>query len=191
MKINIIYPQIEKKKIHKNKFIKAIGMFFILASLICILINFLVKGKPWSLIVCLGLIMLWIFVFSRTLIEYNRTDQFIKLLSMTCLLLHFIDIFFSRGFGIFVIPIVLFSGILFSSILLFTDLESQKKNIFPVYILLIFSLTISILALSVPSVKTKWVYIVLLSVSVFYIFITSFVIKYNIFTDIKKRFSIK
>jgi len=191
MKIDLIYPKLTKRKRNTYSFVRFIGVLFIIGAFTCLLVNLITKGKPWSLIVLVGLFIAWKFLFSPSLIDYNPISQFLNLLSTVCLLLHFIDLFFSPGWGITVIPIVLFSGLIFVSLLLFTNYETQKHNVFPIYIYLVFTIVLSIFGLSLEYFKTKWVFIVLLSVSFFYVILCSFIVKNNIFKEFRKRFSIK
>lgn len=54
MKINITYPYIKKQK--KSNYLKVLNLFqiiFVLIAITCPIINIIIGGKPWSIIILL------------------------------------------------------------------------------------------------------------------------------------------
>ena len=123
MKVDITYPALGKRKQVKRKLIKAAGLVLLSAAVICPIVNIAVGGKAWSLIVLLGLYMVWTLVLSPDLVEYNRISQFIKLLLCSCLILILIELFLAPGWAGVVVPIVGFGGLIVCAALFFSDME--------------------------------------------------------------------
>ena len=139
MKVDITYPALGKRKQVKRKLIKAAGLVLLSAAVICPIVNIAVGGKAWSLIVLLGLYMVWTLVLSPDLVEYNRISQFIKLLLCSCLMLILIELFLAPGWAEFVVPIVGFGGLIVCAALFFSDMERQRQNMLPMLTLIFLS----------------------------------------------------
>ena len=147
MKINIIYPPVEKRRLQYKKILNIVRWPVIFAAYICPIINILTGGKAWSIIVLMSLYMAWTLVISPDLVEYNRISQTIKLIVCSCILLTLIDVFIKPGWAIEVVPIVCFCGLVVSGILFFTDIERQKQNMLPMLLLIFFSIAGSVIGL--------------------------------------------
>lgn len=139
MKVEITYPPVEKRKQRKKKLIKAAGWVMVLAALVCPVVNMAVGGKAWSLIVLMGLYMLWTLVLSPDLVEYNRISQFIKFLLSSCIMLIIIELVIVPGWALFVVPIVGFCGLIVCAALFFSDMVKQKQNMLPMLNLIFFA----------------------------------------------------
>lgn len=139
MKLEITYPPVEKRRQRKKKLIKAAGWLMVLAALVCPVVNLAVGGKAWSLIVLMGLYMLWSLVLSPDLVEYNRISQFIKLLLSSCVMLVLIELAIVPGWALFVVPIVGFCGLIVCAALFFSDMVKQKQNMLPMLNLIFFA----------------------------------------------------
>ena len=64
-------------------------------------------------------------------------SQFIKFVGCLCVLLTLIDSLLSPGWSIITVSVILCCGLSISGILLFTDLEKQKHNMFPMLLLIV------------------------------------------------------
>ena len=71
MKLEITYPAVPVKKLRRNRVIRIARWPFLLAAVICPVINLMTGGSPWSLIVLVGIYMVWTFLISPDLVEYN------------------------------------------------------------------------------------------------------------------------
>ena len=139
MKIKITYPKVSPKIIKHQRLINFMKWPLLIAVVICPIINLITGGKAWSLVVLMSIYMAWDLVISRDLVEYNRISQFVKLITLTSLLLITIDVFLTPGWALEAVPILIFSGLIVTSVLFFTDIERQKQNIFPFLFLILLS----------------------------------------------------
>ena len=191
MKIKITYPKVSPKIIKHQRLINFMKWPLLIAVVICPIINLITGGKAWSLVVLMSIYMVWDLVISRDLVEYNRISQFVKLITLTSLLLITIDVFLAPGWALDAVPILIFSGLIVTSVLFFTDIERQKQNIFPFLFLILLSIFSSIIGLSFYHEKDSWPLIVMGAVALFLLITLSITLKENIINELKKGFSVK
>lgn len=191
MKIKITYPKVSPKIIKHQRLINFMKWPLLIAVVICPIINLITGGKAWSLVVLMSIYMAWDLVISRDLVEYNRISQFVKLITLTSLLLITIDVFLAPGWALEAVPILIFSGLIVTSVLFFTDIEKQKQNIFPFLFLILLSIFSSIIGLSFYHEKDSWPLTVMGVVALFLLITLSITLKENIINELKKGFSVK
>lgn len=191
MKIKITYPKVSLKIIKHQKLINVMKWPLLIAVVICPIINLITGGKAWSLVVLMSIYMLWDLVISRDLVEYNRISQFVKFITLTSLLLITIDIFLTPGWALEAVSILIFSGLIVTSVLFFTDIERQKQNIFPFLFLILLSIFSSIIGLSFYHEKDSWSLAVMGVVALFLLITLTITLKENIINELKKGFSVK
>lgn len=191
MKIKITYPKVSPKIIKHQRLINFMKWPLLIAVVICPIINLITGGKAWSLVVLMSIYMTWDLVISRDLVEYNRISQFVKLITLTSLLLITIDVFLAPGWALEAVPILIFSGLIVTSVLFFTDIERQKQNIFPFLFLILLSIFSSIIGLSFYHEKDSWPLTVMGVVALFLLITLSITLKENIINELKKGFSVK
>lgn len=191
MKIKITYPKVSPKIIKHQKLINVMKWPLLIAVVICPIINLITGGKAWSLVVLMSIYMAWDLVISRDLVEYNRISQFVKLITLTSLLLITIDVFLAPGWALEAVPILIFSGLIVTSVLFFTDIERQKQNIFPFLFLILLSIFSSIIGLSFYHEKDSWSLAVMGVVALFLLITLTITLKENIINELKKGFSVK
>ena len=191
MKIKITYPKVSPKIIKHQRLINFMKWPLLIAVVICPIINLITGGKAWSLVVLMSIYMAWNLVISRDLVEYNRISQFVKLITLTSLLLITIDVFLAPGLALDAVPILIFSGLIVTSVLFFTDIEKQKQNIFPFLFLILLSIFSSIIGLSFYHEKDSWPLTVMGVVALFLLITLSITLKENIINELKKGFSVK
>ena len=191
MKIKITYPKVSPKIIKHQRLINFMKWPLLIAVVICPIINLITGGKAWSLVVLMSIYMVWDLVISRDLVEYNRISQFVKLITLTSLLLITIDIFLAPGWALEAVPILIFSGLIVTSVLFFTDIERQKQNIFPFLFLILLSIFSSVIGLSFYHEKDSWPLTVMGIVALFLLITLSITLKENIINELKKGFSVK
>lgn len=191
MKIKITYPKVSPKIIKHQRLINFMKWPLLIAVVICPIINLINGGKAWSLVVLMSIYMAWDLVISRDLVEYNRISQFVKLITLTSLLLITIDVFLAPGWVLEAVPILIFSGLIVTSVLFFTDIERQKQNIFPFLFLILLSIFSSIVGLSFYHEKDSWPLTVMGAVALFLLITLSITLKENIINELKKGFSVK
>ena len=191
MKIKITYPKVSPKIIKHQRLINFMKWPLLIAVVICPIINLITGDKAWSLVVLMSIYMAWDLVISRDLVEYNRISQFVKLITLTSLLLITIDVFLAPGWALEAVPILIFSGLIVTSVLFFTDIERQKQNIFPFLFLILLSIFSSIIGLSFYHEKDSWPLTVMGVVALFLLITLSITLKENIINELKKGFSVK
>lgn len=191
MKIKITYPKVSPKIIKHQRLINFMKWPLLITVVICPIINLITGGKAWSLVVLMSIYMAWNLVISRDLVEYNRISQFVKLITLTSLLLITIDVFLAPGWALEAVPILIFSGLIVTSVLFFTDIEKQKQNIFPFLFLILLSIFSSIIGLSFYHEKDSWPLTVMGIVALFLLVTLSITLKENIINELKKGFSVK
>lgn len=191
MKIKITYPKVSPKIIKHQRLINFMKWPLLIAVIICPIINLIIGGKAWSLVVLMSIYMAWDLVISRDLVEYNRISQFVKLITLTSLLLITIDVFLAPGWALEAVPILIFSGLIVTSVLFLTDIERQKQNIFPFLFLILLSIFSSIVGLSFYHEKDSWPLTVMGIVALFLLITLSITLKENIINELKKGFSVK
>lgn len=191
MKIKITYPKVSPKIIKHQRLINFMKWPLLIAVVICPIINLITGGKAWSLVVLMSIYMAWDLVISRDLVEYNRISQFVKLITLTSLLLITIDVFLAPGWALEAVPILIFSGLIVTSVLFFTDIERQKQNIFPFLFLILLSIFSSIIGLSFYHEKDSWPLAVMGVVALFLLITLTITLKENIINELKKGFSVK
>ena len=191
MKIKITYPKVSPKIIKHQRLINFMKWPLLIAVVICPIINLITGGKAWSLVVLMSIYMAWDLVISRDLVEYNRISQFVKLITLTSLLLITIDDFLTPGWALEAVPILIFSGLIVTSVLFFTDIERQKQNIFPFLFLILLSIFSSIVGLSFYHEKDSWPLTVMGVVALFLLITLTITLKENIINELKKGFSVK
>lgn len=191
MKIKITYPKVSPKIIKHQRLINFMKWPLLIAVVICPIINLITGGKAWSLVVLMSIYIAWDLVISRDLVEYNRISQFVKLITLTSLLLITIDVFLAPGWALEAVPILIFSGLIVTSVLFFTDIERQKQNIFPFLFLILLSIISSIVGLSFYHEKDSWPLTVMGAVALFLLITLSITLKENIINELKKGFSVK
>lgn len=191
MKIKITYPKVSPKIIKHQRLINFMKWPLLIAVVICPIINLITGGKAWSLVVLMSIYMAWDLVISRDLVEYNRISQFVKLITLTSLLLITIDVFLTPGWALEAVPILIFSGLIVTSVLFFTDIERQKQYIFPFLFLILLSIFSSIVGLSFYHEKDSWPLTVMGAVALFLLITLTITLKENIINELKKGFSVK
>ena len=193
MNINITYPELSKKKATRAKLIRILRLPFIISAIACPIVNVAVGGIAWSIIALFGLNIIWNMFVAIDLIEYNRTSQFIKLITYSIIMLILIDIFITPTvtWGSFVIPIVTFSGLVVAAILFFTDFERQRHNLMPLLVIDIICLVAAVIMVLVIKYQgldmVLWPYITMGGVSLAILVSLILSMKGGFFGELKRR----
>ncbi len=191
MKVKITYPAIAKQKLQRKKLLSILRWPFLCAALSSVAVNLAVGGKAWSVIVLMGLYMVWRLVFAVDLVEYNRISQFTKLVTSSCVMLALIDYFLSSGWAIEVVPIVCFGGLTVAGTLFFTDFQRQKQNVMPILWLIFLALVGSTLGLSLWHGRGRWAMIVMGGLAVGLLIACIATMGRDFLRELKRRFHTK
>ena len=193
MNINITYPELSKKKATRAKLIRILRLPFIISAIACPIVNVAVGGLTWSIIALFGLNIIWNMFVAIDLIEYNRTSQFIKLITYSIIMLILIDVFITPTvtWGSFVIPIVTFSGLVVAAILFFTDFERQRHNLMPLLVIDIICFVAAVIMVLVIKYQgldmVLWPYITMGGVSLAILVSLMLSMKGGFFGELKRR----
>lgn len=192
MKVNITYPPIPKKEFKRNNLLKIMRPPMLLSAIACPIVNICVGGKAWSVVVLLGLYMLWDLAISTDLVEYNRISQWCKFAVYSTIMLACIELFLAAGWALMVIPIVCFSSLVVSAVLFFTDIKRQKQNMMPIFLFTVGSIIGSaIMLIFWHSPIDNWPIIVWCAVSSGLLIAFLIVLKGDFIRELKRRFHVK
>ncbi len=190
MDFEIVYPHIKKHSIAMLYVRTVFGLLFLAAAAVCPVVNLILGGKAWSVIVLWSLYMVWTLVLKAPLVERNLISQGVKLLVMTVILLILIDRLIYPGWAAFVVPIVAYGALIVLAVLFFVNVSKQRHNVMPLIILTALAAAASAVALFVFS-ETRWPMIVLASTAAALLIATAFILKTRLLSELVKRFHIK
>ena len=191
MNIKNIYPLSNNKEFNKRKLLNILRWPFILSAILSVIVNVIVGGVWWSVIVVMGLYMVWHLAIQTDLVEYNRISQFIKATIYSCVLMLLIDTFLISGWALDVISIVSFASVFISGVLLFTDLNRQKQNMLPIFYLILIAVIWSIIGLSTALEINSWSLIVLACITIGFLLAIIVVLRGDFIREIRSRFHLK
>ncbi len=191
MKINITYPSKNINRIKREHILKIIRWPFLGIAYLSVIINLIIGGLCWSVLILLFLYMIWNLIFELDLIEYNRISQFTKISIYLCIMLFLIDIILIPGWMVEVLSIASFSLLVIVGVLFFSDIERQKQNMMPLFSLIILNVIGTILGLSFDKGSFYWTYIVMGFVSLAIIILCIIVLGREFILELIKRFHIR
>ena len=140
MNPKIVYPIPKRQSLFYKDLRNIARIVFIVASIVCLIVNTLIKGKPWSLIVLWSLFLLWRIVFSFKLVEFSFYSYFVRIIIHIVILLVLIDKCLSPGWASLVVPIVLFCCLLIMFIYFFVAYDRKQRHLMSVVFLGIISI---------------------------------------------------
>lgn len=191
MKIELTYPRPSRQKRFADGAARIMRWPLLFAAYICPILNIATGGKAWCLVVLWALWMAWSLILSPSLVEYNRTSQFIKMVAEACVMLLIIGVFLAPGWAAEVVPIVCFSGLAVGAALFYTDLERQKQNMMPLLLLAAAALAVSAVGLAVIRDESRWALTVMGAFALAFLASAALVLGPEFLREVKKRFSTK
>lgn len=192
MEIKITYPP--KKRAHKfwSVFCFIFDICFLITIITCPIVNILVGGKAWSVVAIFSVYIIWSSFISPSLYELNRTYQSIKLFLNILILLIGIDLLLTDGgWGLTVIPIFAFGGLIVCTALFFSDFNKQKHNALPYVLITILAIAAGLVGILNELVTTKWMFIVLASLGLISFIVSIVFLRKTVFQDLKKQLNTK
>lgn len=136
MKIKIVYPIPPKTSDRRRRLLSFFRVPVYVGGLCSVIVNLCVGGKAWSVIVLIGLYMLWTLLLSPAVVECNRISLWIRLIASSCVLLACIDVFLAPGLITHVVPVGLFWGCGGLQCAVFYRFDTAAAKCFSVYFLL-------------------------------------------------------
>ena len=189
MKIEITYPPKAARKLQRHDIIRYARWPFLLAALACPVVNIIVGGYAWSVIVLWSLWIIWSFTFSPTLIEVNRISLLVKLIANTSFLLILIDVTLVPGWAIEVVSIICFSGLIAAGILFSTDMGKQKHNMMPMLMLIFATFIASLTGIIVwRNFAERWALVVMGAIALLLLVAGAATLRSDFIREIKRRF---
>ena len=187
MQIRTVYPTLNYKT---RMFVRLRSIFriiFIMAAIASVIVNMAVRGKPWSIVVLWSIISAWNIVFEPDTFELNHISIIVKILFYVVVLLALIDVcLVANGWALFVIPIVVFSTMIVTSILFLIDIRQSMRNSMPVIWLMLYSLVGAIVYFGFLH-DYSWPVIVMASIAAA-LLIVCVCFNKTFITEIRKRF---
>ena len=135
MNPKIIYPVPERQSLFYRYLRNIVRIVFLVAALVCLIVNLLVKGKMWSLVVIWSLFSVWRLVFSLRLVEFSIFAHANKVTFYLVVLLFLIDHFLVPGWAETVIPIVLFADLLVMFVIYFAIYDRKERHLISIVLL--------------------------------------------------------
>ena len=135
MNPKIIYPIPNRQHFFYRNLRNYARITFIIAGIVCLLVNLLVKGKAWSIIVVWSLFSTWRLLFSLRLVEFSIYSHAIRVTIYTVVLLVLIDTLLAPGWAQTVVPIVLFGYFLLMVILYYVIYSRKQRHLVSVMML--------------------------------------------------------
>jgi len=191
MDVKSTYPTGKPKSHFWRIFCQIVTLIFLVSAPIAIIVNIFVGGPQWSVVVVLAEILIWASFLSPSPYNLNRISQFIKVLVSILILLIAVEVFIKGGWGLFVIPIVSWSGLTVIGILFLSDFRRQKHQSIPFLFIIIVCLVFGITGTFASFAEVKWVYIVLVGVSLAWLIVCIVLLNKTIWTDFKKKINTK
>ncbi len=191
MKLKITYPPVEKHKLQRRHLLRIIRWPVLFIVVMSPVVNYIIGGKAWSLVVLMSIYMTWSLVLSPDLVEYNRISQWIKLISFSCSLLGMIDFFIAPGWAIDVVPIVCFGGLVITGVLFFTDIDRQKQNMLPMLFLIVIAILGSIVGVSIWRENSGWPLIIMGVTAGLLLLACIITLRGEFLRELKRRFHVK
>ena len=192
MKMLNTYPLAKKQKLLRSKIIEWVKWPFIIAPFVLLLVNILMGFKPaWSIVAIWSMWIVWSFLFSPQLVEYNRISNFVKLTTNAAILLVLIHFLIVKIEIFLIVGIIGFSGLILLGILFFSNLNRQRQNLFPLLLFLIVTIILGIIGVIWFWEKPEWPIIVLAATGVSFIITFAIVLRKDLLVEFAKRFHVK
>lgn len=188
MKVHITYPAARRSFWKRNA--KSLWRsLFLLAGYICLLIDLLTGGSPWSLIVIGGLMVVWVIFFYQPQVENTLTKKFCDSALVICLFLFLLDGVVGGGWSGFVVPIVFFGDLILIGGFFLFSFHKRKRDFLPFFELLMIGMVSTLTAL-IGFRRLNWPMIVVGSVSLGLLVLTFALFWREITREIRKKFHV-
>ena len=135
MEIKNIYPVPERNSLVYKNIRNIVKISFFIIGITCLIINIILKGKAWSLIVVWSLLSIWRSLFSLKLVEFSIFSHAIRIIIHIVILLLIIDLTVFNGLAQVSLPIVLVLSLLIMLILFYIFYNRKDRHIFSIFLL--------------------------------------------------------
>ncbi len=136
----------------------------LLTAYVCVLVNAIVGGFVWSVIVLGALMVAWVAFLYRPMLENTLIKKLCNTLTAVCLFLILLDDVLGTSWAYFVVPIVFWGNLLIIGLLFVIFFRKQKRNCMPLFEAMTAGMAVTVLTLLIFG-EINWPFIVLGSVS--------------------------
>ncbi len=133
MQVHITYPEVPPHSFWRRNSRELMRGIFVFLAYACGLINIVIGGIPWAVGAIGGLMVLWVAFFYRPLVEHTAIKKMTDVGAAVCLYLFLLDWVFGGGWSSFVVPIVLFAGLIIAGTFFLAYFKKQKRNFLPLF----------------------------------------------------------
>ena len=148
MRVRLTYPPQTPLSFWRRNRLSLWRSAFLVAGYVCLIVNLLTGGIPWSFIVIGGLMLFWIVFLYRPQVENTLIKKFSDILIAVCLYLFLLDSVLGAGWSGFVVPIVFFGDLIMIGLFFLLSFGRQKRNFLPLFELILVGLVSTLLALT-------------------------------------------
>lgn len=158
----VVYPRVEPAPNLRLAWRRVATLFLIFACFACGIVNLCVDGSPWALYVIGGAVVFWTAFLYHPIVEQTTLKKITLCVLSVCGYLILVD-FLSGGvhWSKLVVPIVLFSLLIFFILFFFIRFKRQKHNVFPLSWVFLISLAVILAAAFGLHLSFTWPVIVL------------------------------
>lgn len=186
MKIEVVYPN-NNLKIKKPLLQKIIFIAFLITAVTCGIINIVIGGRAWSLCVIGAEILFWIIFVHKPVIENTVIGKISVAVLSVCAYLILLDVIYDNSWTLQAVPFIYFNILIINSIIFFFGFKRQKRNLLPLFFLVILSLAFFIASIA-GALKTS-MQVIILGSAALSITVSGFLLfKEQIKLELKKKF---
>ena len=190
MNVEMIYPEVPRHDMFLLKLRRVLRLVFLLAIIVCPIVNIAVGGKAWSAVVVWCILIAWNIFVSPDVIEFGLMRQGVKMVLFAAVLQILIDQLLIPGWAGFVIPLFGTGALIFTAVIFVTDIHTQKQNMMPMIWLIFLALIFFIMA-QIGWPELNWPMIVLGSTAWLLTFLGVIIFHKDLLLELKKRFHLQ
>lgn len=127
------YPELTPHSFWRRNRRELARTAFAFIAYACALVNVCVGGDVWSLAAIGGMMVLWIAVFYRPLVENTAIKKITDVGAAVCLYLFLLDGIFGGNWSGFVAPIVFFADLIVAGTYFLAYFKKEKRNFLPLF----------------------------------------------------------
>ena len=133
MQVHVTYPALTPHSFWRRNSRELIRGAFVMLGYACGLINLLTGGTPWALAAIGGLVVFWVAVLYKPLVENTVIKKITDVGCVVCLYLFLLDWIFGGNWSGFVAPIVFFADLIIAGTYILAYFKKEKRNFLPLF----------------------------------------------------------
>lgn len=148
MRVHVTYPPNTPQSFWRRNRQALWRSIFVLSGYLCLIINLLAQGPPWSLIAIGGLMTAWVVLIYKPQVEATPIKKLCDSALAVCLYLFLLDSVLGGGWSDFVVPIVFFGELIVTGGYFLLFFHKRKRDFLPLFELILIGLVGTLLALA-------------------------------------------